>query len=178
MFITHIQSHSPTGKALHHYLGHLLSKVPSSHSLLLATSSLCVHLILPPSFSVGRLNVTFPQSSFFAHPPQKRIAKMSTEYFVSRVDGALGQWRSWCQLPPTPPPPPPSLPQSPPGNSAFPGLSILGVSYKTLSFPGIRLSNLALYRLNKNWHFSVLWPLLTFPNLLVYWVQHFYSITF
>ena len=26
---------------------------------------------------------------------------------------------------------------------------------------------------NKNWPFSVLWPLLSFPNLLVYWVQHF-----
>ena len=23
---------------------------------------------------------------------------------------------------------------------------------------------------NKNWHFSVLWPLLSFPNLLAYWV--------
>ena len=31
---------------------------------------------------------------------------------------------------------------------------------------------------NENWPFSVLWPLLSFPNLLVYWVQHFYSIIF
>ena len=30
----------------------------------------------------------------------------------------------------------------------------------------------------ENWPFSVLWPLLSFPNLLVYWVQHFHSIIF
>ena len=28
---------------------------------------------------------------------------------------------------------------------------------------------------NKNWAFLVLWPLLSFPDLLAYWVQHFYS---
>ena len=26
---------------------------------------------------------------------------------------------------------------------------------------------------NENWLFPVLWPLLSFPNLLTYWVQHF-----
>ena len=31
---------------------------------------------------------------------------------------------------------------------------------------------------NENWPFSVLWPLLSFPNLLAYWVQHFRSIIF
>ena len=31
---------------------------------------------------------------------------------------------------------------------------------------------------NKNWPFPVLWPLLSFPNLLAYWVQHFHSIIF
>ena len=31
---------------------------------------------------------------------------------------------------------------------------------------------------NKNWPFPVLWPLLHFPNLLAYWVQHFLSIIF
>ena len=31
---------------------------------------------------------------------------------------------------------------------------------------------------NENWPFPVLWPLLSFPNLLAYWVQHFYSIIF
>ena len=31
---------------------------------------------------------------------------------------------------------------------------------------------------NENWPFSVLWPLLNFPNLLAYWVQHFHSIIF
>ena len=29
---------------------------------------------------------------------------------------------------------------------------------------------------NENWPFPVLWPLLSFPNMLVYWVQHFHSI--
>ena len=30
----------------------------------------------------------------------------------------------------------------------------------------------------ENWPFSVLWPLLSFPNFLAYWVQHFHSIFF
>ena len=29
-----------------------------------------------------------------------------------------------------------------------------------------------------NWHFPVLWPLMSFPNLLAYWMQHFHSIIF
>ena len=35
-----------------------------------------------------------------------------------------------------------------------------------------------LWDWNKNWPFPVLWPLLSFPNLLAYWVQHFHSIIF
>ena len=35
-----------------------------------------------------------------------------------------------------------------------------------------------LWDWNENWPFLVLWPLLSFPNLLAYWVQHFNSITF
>ena len=31
---------------------------------------------------------------------------------------------------------------------------------------------------NENWPFPVLWPLLSFPNMLAYWVQHFHSIIF
>ena len=31
---------------------------------------------------------------------------------------------------------------------------------------------------NENWPFPVLWPLLSFSNLLAYWVQHFHSIIF
>ena len=31
---------------------------------------------------------------------------------------------------------------------------------------------------NENWPFPVLWPLLGFPNLLAYWVQHFSSSIF
>ena len=31
---------------------------------------------------------------------------------------------------------------------------------------------------NENWSFPVLWPLLSFPNLLAYWVQHIHSIIF
>ena len=35
-----------------------------------------------------------------------------------------------------------------------------------------------LWDWNGNWPFPVLWPLLSFPNLLAYWVQHFHSIIF
>ena len=35
-----------------------------------------------------------------------------------------------------------------------------------------------LWDWNENWTFPVLWPLLSFPNLLAYWVQHFHSIIF
>ena len=35
-----------------------------------------------------------------------------------------------------------------------------------------------LWDRNENWPFPVLWPLLSFPNLLADWVQHFHSIIF
>ena len=35
-----------------------------------------------------------------------------------------------------------------------------------------------LWDWTENWPFPVLWPLLSFPNLLAYWVQHFHSIIF
>ena len=35
-----------------------------------------------------------------------------------------------------------------------------------------------LWDWNENWPFPVLWPLLSFPNLLAYWIQHFNSIIF
>ena len=35
-----------------------------------------------------------------------------------------------------------------------------------------------LWDWSENLHFPVLWPLLSFPNLLAYWVQHFHSIIF
>ena len=35
-----------------------------------------------------------------------------------------------------------------------------------------------LWDWNENWPFPVLWPLLSFPNLLTYWVQHFHSSIF
>ena len=31
---------------------------------------------------------------------------------------------------------------------------------------------------HENWPFPALWPLLSFPDLLAYWVQHFHSIIF
>ena len=31
---------------------------------------------------------------------------------------------------------------------------------------------------DENWPFPVVWPLLSFPNLLAYWVHHFHSIIF
>ena len=35
-----------------------------------------------------------------------------------------------------------------------------------------------LWDCNESWSFPVLWPLLSFPNLLAYWVKHFHSIIF
>ena len=35
-----------------------------------------------------------------------------------------------------------------------------------------------LWDWNENWHCPVLWPLLSSPNLLAYWMQHFDSIVF
>ena len=35
-----------------------------------------------------------------------------------------------------------------------------------------------LWDWNENWPFPVLWPMLSFPNLLAYWVKHFHSIIF
>ena len=35
-----------------------------------------------------------------------------------------------------------------------------------------------LWDWHENWPFPVLWPLLSFPNLLAYWMQHFHSIIF
>ena len=35
-----------------------------------------------------------------------------------------------------------------------------------------------LWNLNENWPFPALWPLLSFPNLLAYWVQHFTASSF
>ena len=35
-----------------------------------------------------------------------------------------------------------------------------------------------LWDWNENWPFPVLWPLLSFPNLLAYWVHLFHSIVF
>ena len=44
---------------------------------------------------------------------------------------------------------------------AFFGIAFFGIGMKT-----------------ENWPFQVPWPLLSFPNLLAYWVQHFHSIIF
>ena len=35
-----------------------------------------------------------------------------------------------------------------------------------------------LWDWNEYWTFPVLWPLLSFPNLLAYWLQHFHSIIY
>ena len=35
-----------------------------------------------------------------------------------------------------------------------------------------------LWDWNENWPFPILWPLLSFPNFLAYWVQHANSISF
>ena len=47
------------------------------------------------------------------------------------------------------------------GSSAFSKSSFFGIAF--------------LWDWNKNWPFPVLCPLLSFPNLLAYWVQHFHN---
>ena len=42
----------------------------------------------------------------------------------------------------------------------------------------VECSCVVVWDWNENKCFPVLWPLLTFPNLLAYWVQHFHSIIF
>ena len=39
-------------------------------------------------------------------------------------------------------------------------------------------STVLLGNWDEDWPFPVMWPLLSFPNLLTYWVQHFNSIIF
>ena len=46
--------------------------------------------------------------------------------------------------------------------SDFTYLSIFGIAF--------------LWDWNENWPFPVLWPLMSLPNLLAYWVWHFHSI--
>ena len=50
----------------------------------------------------------------------------------------------------------------------------MGATVVVWAFFGIAF----LWDWNENWHFPVMWPLLSFPNLLAYWVQHFHSIIF
>ena len=87
------------------------------------------------------------------------------------------------------------------GSSAFckPGLNIWKFMVQVLLKPGVKnfehcftsvwdecscaviwvIFGIAFLRdWNENWPFPVLWPLLSFPNLLAYWVQQFHSIIF
>ena len=54
--------------------------------------------------------------------------------------------------------------------------SVWGVGNRAIvwAFFGIAF----LWDWNENWTFPVLWALLSFPNLLTHWVQHFHSIIF
>ena len=54
------------------------------------------------------------------------------------------------------------------------GCEMSAIVWVVCTFFGIAL----LWDLNENWSFPVLWPLLGFPNLPAYWVQHFHSIIF
>ena len=42
------------------------------------------------------------------------------------------------------------------------------------TFLGIAL----LWNCNENWHSPVMWPLLSYPNLLTYWIEHYNSVIF
>ena len=60
-------------------------------------------------------------------------------------------------------------------------LSITLLVYEMSAIVGVILAFFGIAFLrdwNENWPFPVLWPLLSFTNLLAYWVQHFHSIFF
>ena len=59
-------------------------------------------------------------------------------------------------------------------------LPFLNAAWTSESSVEAWLGNFAHYFVSlwDNWPFSVLWPLLSFPNLLAYWVQHFHCIIF
>ena len=56
--------------------------------------------------------------------------------------------------------------------------SIQSVSFPEDRPPSKGESQCAVAVRDENWPFPVQWPLLSFPNLLAYWVQHFHSIIF
>ena len=52
--------------------------------------------------------------------------------------------------------------------STIPSIRVFSVSHRIIG----TLLGLAFWDWNENWPFLILWPLLSFPNLLTYWVQH------
>ena len=52
--------------------------------------------------------------------------------------------------------------------STIPRFRVFSMSHRIIW----TLFGLALWDWNENWPFLILWPLLSFPNLLTYWVQH------
>ena len=57
-------------------------------------------------------------------------------------------------------------------------LPFLNPAWTSGSFQFTYYWSLAWRIWNENWPFPVLWPLLSFPNSLVYWVQHFTASSF
>ena len=58
-------------------------------------------------------------------------------------------------------------------------LSITLLTYEMNAICGsLNIGIALLWDRNENWPFPVLWLLLSFPNLLAYWVQHYNSIIF
>ena len=52
--------------------------------------------------------------------------------------------------------------------STIPSIRVFSMSHRIIG----TLLGLAFWDWNENWPFLILWPLLSFPNLLTYWVQH------
>ena len=57
-------------------------------------------------------------------------------------------------------------------------ITLLGVRWVQCAVVWAFFGIAFLWDWNENWPFPVLWPLLSFPNLLACWVQHFHSIIF
>ena len=57
-------------------------------------------------------------------------------------------------------------------------ITLLACEMSTIVWKFEHFLHCLLWDWNENWPFPDLWSLLTFPDLLIYWVQHFNSVNF
>ena len=117
---------------------------------------LCIEPVPAICFTYDNIHVSMPFSQII---PPSPFPTESKRLFYTSVSLLLSRIRGYCYH-----------------LSKF-HIYALGDEYNCVvvwTFFGIAL----LWDWNENWSFPVLWLLLSFPNLLAYWVQHFHSIIF